>query len=226
MIPWRYAVGIVHGVKRSIDSISKTTPDLTTFVADINNTVRNLVLTFRFDSGIIENAIAEFNATVLGANFTDINAVSSSPATKGLLDALSVGVFGVFEIEPPEADTGSEDPQGAFTAITNAYKTIYIYFFVTAGMTLILLGVISILSQRPVQKGTSSWPRSVGKVLPNQMEMYRALMRAVSGIILSLFALIALSPRGFIGFIGSPWILPSVMFSYTTGECLTPLIVA
>jgi hypothetical protein len=218
MIPWRYAIGIIHGVKSSIDSISQTTPDLKTLLVDINNTVQNLVVTFRFDNSIIDNAIAEFNATVLNSNLTDISDVNSSPAAKGLLDALSVGIFGVFEIEPPKTDTGPENPEGSYIGITKAYKTIYIYFFVTAGMTLIFLGVLGILSKRPVRQGMHLWPRSTDEALPNRMEMYRAAIRIVSGIMLSLLALIAVSDREFTSFIGSPWILPLVMLLYTTSE--------
>ena len=135
-------------------------------------------------------------------------------------------VCGKFKIEPhahhggggeEHAEPESGDPTEAdrmADGLFELFETVFVYFFVFAGAVLVLLAVLYLLGKRhklPAEWGT-------------------VVVRVLVGVGLALVAVIsAPSLRDHVAhndvlhrFLYSPWMLPTVVFTYLTGECSHP----
>jgi hypothetical protein len=114
-------------------------------------------------------------------------------------------VFANLGVEVPansqaEAVTGDDQ----LSEIVGVFNTVFLYFFIAAGGTLILLSVMYYF----------------GKTHKNRGELASIAFRFIVGLGLALLATMQATPdsNALYAFIQSPWILPTVMLSYGLGE--------
>ena len=123
------------------------------------------------------------------------------------------GICGLFNIEAPEKDRSGAESSGdagaqAFNDIINIFFTVYTYFFVAAGLTLIALTLLLRLGKREKYR----------------TEMFGMGVRYVIGIGLALLALMNLPAltdwdnAAIYVYINSPWMMPTVLLSYLLGK--------
>ena len=125
------------------------------------------------------------------------------------------GICGLFNIEAPEKDRAGEESSDdagaqAVNDIVNIFFTVYTYFFVAAGLTLIALTLLLRLGKREKYR----------------TEMLGMAVRYLIGIGLALLALMNLPSLEdndnavIYTYINSPWMLPTVLLSYLSGKIL------
>ncbi|MCJ1402513.1 hypothetical protein MMC11_005733 [Xylographa trunciseda] len=119
------------------------------------------------------------------------------------------GVCNLFQIEAPKQDLTSDNNdssgQQSVADITNIFFTVYTYFFIAAGLTLIALTLLLRLGRREKYR----------------TEFFVMTFRYLIGIGLALLALMNLPSlqlnndhAAIYTYIGSPWMLPTVLLSY------------
>lgn len=151
--------------------------------------------------------------------FRQLNESSSSPNISQYRSAVqelfAAGVTYIgtnFQIKPPEETIKHAESQAELVnGIVDVFHTVFLYFLVAAGFTLILLAALFMLSNRRKLRG----------------EILSAGVRTLVGIGLILLNLMNLPtlvnnlPEDQIStrdkFLYSPWILPTVLLSYFIG---------
>ncbi|MCJ1417247.1 hypothetical protein MMC32_003589 [Xylographa parallela] len=119
------------------------------------------------------------------------------------------GICGLFNIEAPEKDRSGQESSNdagaqAVNDIVNIFFTVYTYFFVAAGLTLIMLTLLLRLGKREKYR----------------TEMLGMAVRYLIGIGLALLALMNLPAlednenAAIYTYINSPWMMPTVLLSY------------
>ncbi|ORY58214.1 uncharacterized protein BCR38DRAFT_461007 [Pseudomassariella vexata] len=116
-------------------------------------------------------------------------------------------IYNAFDIEAPEKDqedssggeTGLYSPEETTQAITSRFRLVFIYAFACAGIVLLFLTVMHIISKR---KGWSPF------------NIIRTAICIVISVGLALVTTLATNADRPAGFIGSPWMLPTITLSY------------
>ncbi|KAL2061563.1 hypothetical protein VTL71DRAFT_6940 [Oculimacula yallundae] len=114
-----------------------------------------------------------------------------------LFATIQDSIFDNFGIEPPEVENSDPDPNEEWTKNEAAFKLIFVYFFVAAGITLILMDALNFLSR----------PR------PNRGDYIRMLINLIVGITLAAIASMVNTDQGF-AFAQSALILPTVALAF------------
>lgn len=118
-----------------------------------------------------------------------------------------------FGIKPSEAiEEKADEPIDSVLGVGELFNSVFLYFFVAAGFTLIILAVLFCIGRRRKLRG----------------EVLAVGVRAFIGVGLVLVALLALpslkKPENshdqslLDNFIFSPWMLPTVLMAYSIGK--------
>ena len=139
--------------------------------------------------------------------FTAGNSTSLDDWQNGIQNLLATVVHSIFTtygFEPAEEKTGSAPtPQEELAADNDTINLVGIYFFVTCGMTLLLIGLLSLLTVRNYKRGSGTFVR-LGVFL-------------FLGLGLALLAPMV-NTAAFDSFGVSAWILPLVVLCYGIGK--------
>ena len=103
------------------------------------------------------------------------------------------------------------EPIEYVAGVGELFHTVFLYFFIAAGFTLIILAVLFWVGKRRKLRG----------------EILSVLVRIFAGVGLALLALMALpslqdvvNDSSFDIYINSPWMLPTVLLTYGVGKFL------
>ncbi|KAI0128964.1 hypothetical protein BJ170DRAFT_355338 [Xylariales sp. AK1849] len=131
-----------------------------------------------------------------------------------LLYTMVNSIYNAFDIEAPEEETGSENlaehgeyvQTRATQALGNRFKLVFIYAFACAGIVLLYLTFMHVLSKR---KGWTPF------------NIFRTAICIALSLGLALTALLTLNENYVETFMGSPWMLPTITISYFVVLILT-----
>ena len=144
------------------------------------------------------------------------NNISKFEAGYNITAAGVVFVCKNFGIEPPEDTSpgGETNPAELYYGVYDRETVVYVYFFIAAGTTLLMLALLMFLGKREKVRG----------------DYISVTVRILIGLGISFLALMALPANNFttdIGnFIFSPWMLPTVTLSYGLGMHLLYVFVS
>jgi hypothetical protein len=170
-----------------------------------------------------EGYAAAINATLMqqfnGTNFTDpLTGIAQSDGNPDNINLELVNILGIvgeavadgFQVEIPEGydDSGLD----ALTQIVTLFSTVFLYFFISAGLTLVLLACLFML----------------GKKNKTRVEYMSIGIRLLVGIGLVLLATMyapiangsfdSNAANDFINYFESPWLTPTVVLAYALGK--------
>jgi hypothetical protein len=123
---------------------------------------------------------------------------------QNLLGTVVHSIFTTYGFEPAKEKIGSApNPQQEIAADNDTINLVGIYFFVTCGMTLLLIGLLSLLTVRNYKRGSGTFIR-LGVFL-------------FLGLGLALLATMV-NTTAFNSFGISAWVLPLVVLCYGIGK--------
>ncbi|KAL8993018.1 MAG: hypothetical protein Q9169_006661 [Polycauliona sp. 2 TL-2023] len=266
-ITWRNAMEIVSGIYTIYDSIISTSTDPSSYSSATSNNNTTTTTNYLADqfaslsSTILDTTHAnprDYNiSNYLSVLRTTHNGISnpSEPPTQEALNAsfdilltLINATFRFFHIEPAalrnssseNAADGDPDPYTDLSNTLIVYDLVFLYFFLAAGLVLILLAGLNALNNVHLQivsintntttntkanhnswaeeeEGIKSRRRSKGRDRGNDMgkwdiAIYIPLaLRLVVGLGLALVAVVRANVDAEEMFLYSPWMLPTVM---------------
>jgi hypothetical protein len=194
---WRKVVDITGPLQSAVNAISTTQP-LQAQLANLNQTM--IQLFSRFPSSP-KPSLSSYFAEISSPNAT------SAQIQDGINNIYSNGINWTltnFDIPTPT------DTDNNIYAILNLFEVVFIYYFVFAGLTLMLLAALFLLGKRHKLRG----------------EILSVGVRVFFGLGLSLVAVMAAPALGATTdpnsslhkFMFSAWLLPTVLLTYLTGE--------
>ncbi|QYS96798.1 hypothetical protein H0G86_004037 [Trichoderma simmonsii] len=217
-IAWSQALQSIKSAAQSIVNINYELPSSPTtkqVVRVLNETVTELL-----DSYPPEDEVAALNDVertyksllTLPDSFWDVNGqlADNDPemvrwlnGTRDLAQTVFDGIFASFSLAAPAEETESTDVQSAtaaaYLATANKFETVFIYAFITAGLVLILMTVLHVVSQQ------HGW--SIFNIL-------RALITVGMGLGLALTSLLTFNQDALANFLPTPWPLPTITICY------------
>ncbi|KAI8965558.1 hypothetical protein F5Y11DRAFT_294853 [Daldinia sp. FL1419] len=135
-----------------------------------------------------------------------------------LTNTMLNAVYNAFEIDPPEEEENGPKPEywqsEAATAVAKRFRLVYIYAFACAGIVLLILTIMHIISKR------RGW---------TPFNIFRTLACISISIVLALLTLIVADQNAVFkgdrrtAFYGSSWMLPTITISYFVALVLTHL---
>jgi hypothetical protein len=204
-ILWRIGIELTNYVVGVADNLSTDAVTSAQLVSDLKETFQTVADRFTL---IPEPDFSEQYNQLMALNITNnSNNQTYNQAVDIVAEMISETYVWVFEnlgVEVPknaaDAKTGDEKLQ----AILSVFGTVFLYFFIAAGSTLILLSVMYYF----------------GKTHKNRGELASIVFRFVIGVGLTLITTMWAAPGQTVlwNFIVSPWILPTVTLSYGLGE--------
>ena len=196
-VTWRNALEIVDYIYDAWDYAIYMTND-TAVVEDALSYVSDVLLYFS------ESYMSKYNITGyldILKNTTDPFSDDALYAEDEILFTLVNAVFKFFKIQASKKEQKSAAASGtkdAATDLANAfhvYDLVFTYFFVAAGVTLITMAILMVLSKK--RKVLGDW-LGIG-------------LRLVMGIGISLIATVGMNLTAQQQFLSSPWMVPCVM---------------
>ncbi|KAL9033464.1 MAG: hypothetical protein Q9214_007503, partial [Letrouitia sp. 1 TL-2023] len=198
LITWRNALEMFDVIYEGWNDIWLASND-TTVLADGFSQLGDIVLQFS------EADLSKFNITGYLTDLTN----EADGATEGaavaaveILVTLVNALFKFFKIEAAKKEVKKEAASGLkvdpVTSLQNAievYDLVFVYFFVAAGLTLVIMALLMVLSKR--KKVLGDW---LGVAL-----------RLALGVGISLVAIVKTNFNAKDNFISSAWMLPCVM---------------
>ncbi|KAK8874039.1 bacterial low temperature requirement A protein-domain-containing protein [Apiospora arundinis] len=152
---------------------------------------------------------------------TDPSSIQWSKDVSELYLTMVSGIFNNFGVEAPETEekkssdnvTGHDshdviDQSAMLDAISKRFRLVFIYAFLCAGIVLLFLTIMHIISKR---RGWSPF------------NIFRTGVCIALSIGLSLITIVATNEDAVDNFMGSPWMLPTITLSYFTALVLTHL---
>jgi hypothetical protein len=158
---------------------------------------------------------------------TYVSTYNAMIATNGTWDDLYSGAYNLtfqtfqdlcsfFEFDPEGADASGPplDPTDAFNGIIEIFLTVFTYFFIAAGFTLILLTILLTL----------------GRIEKFRSELINMAFRYIVGIGLACLAFMNLPSLvnsdnpAILNYLSTPWIVPTVCICYVTGKSTRPSV--
>jgi low temperature requirement protein LtrA len=131
---------------------------------------------------------------------------TASDVLYGILSDIILTVAGTFDVE-----VDLDDPEGGLSKILGIFSTVYLYFFISAGLVLILLACIFMLGKKTrtrIEYFSAGVRLAVGFGLVFLATMYRAYIDNSNGK----------AGNDFWNYFSSPWMTPTVALAYTLGE--------
>ena len=206
---WQKVVDVTDPLIATIESVDKVHPTEEQ-IRGLNETFQSLTQRFLELSNSPTASIRLADSSDQFAVLQNATSSTTTEQIKAALDTIySNGITFVcakFKIEPPEEAT---DPIDRANHIFDLFETVYIYFFVFAGLVLILLAVLFLLGKKKKLRG----------------ELLSVAVRLGAGLGLSLLAVMAAPSLGrgdgedsLHRFMYSGMMLPTVLIVYLVGE--------
>ncbi|KAK6354930.1 hypothetical protein TWF696_004058 [Orbilia brochopaga] len=161
--------------------------------------IANLVL------GVIDDFFSEEQAHVVASNpafnfnlaplrdSTDPNFISQQ--LDKLWDLCAYAIFSGYNIKAPSGNQDLYNSDNKFEGFSQIYVLVVVYFFVAAGVFLLILALFTYLMR---------WPK-------DRYEWLHIVYRATFGVIIGLIALVATNARRVKSLLTGPWIVPMMM---------------
>lgn len=204
-VVWRQAVQGLQAVLSDLTlDFSQTYNTSAEFVDQVNFTAWNDVFNYVPKGIDFTDALNEVNSALVEVanawNNTSEEAVNAGDnALNNIIFALANTVLESLSIEAPKSkvkDGVKPSPEDQTSKLFGVFNLVFIYFFVTAGLTLIIMGVLAWLSEKPKKLG----------------DYVRSSANFVVGLGLCLLSLMSFSEaEGNFAF--SSWVLPTLCLS-------------
>jgi Bacterial low temperature requirement A protein (LtrA) len=186
----------------NIPNPTSSSPDAMTTYADSVNTLFNNTY-----SWLEVNTTETYNCILGSANMSDF---IDNIQNNCLLDAqvaLEKALADWWDIEVPDTVDVGDEAFNVAIGLDLLYSTVYLYFFISAGLALIILGTLFI----------------VGKKRLIMIEWLSIGARIFVGSVLCLLAtmyatLYKVNDNAFANYLWSPWLVPTVMLSLMLGK--------
>lgn len=203
-VTWRNAIESVSGVIAELNKVFEISSDtaevsrllnsVVTSVADRDPGLKNIIAAESFKSNI------SFAFDALAAS-VDMDSEQAINATREIVGLLLRSIFQFFSLKPPKMDTKVNlapntlnDPFKDINSSLHVYDLVFVYFFVAAGCTLLMMSILIALAKK-------------NKCLGDYVAI---ILRAVVGLGLAGVAGLKGHPTSQERFLMSPWILPTV----------------
>lgn len=204
---WRNAmentIGVIARLEAVLQSSSNTTElsgALNAIVDDVAGSdpgLGNIIAAERFKSNI-SSAFDALAASV------DIDSRQASDALSEIVGLILRSIFQFFNLKAPKKDTmiavspdTPKDPLSEVNAVLHVYDLVFVYFFVAAGCTLLMLSLLIALAKK-------------NKCLGDYVAI---VVRVIMGLGLASVATLKANPLRLERFLMSPWILPTVVLA-------------
>jgi hypothetical protein len=188
-ISWRHVVEYVDRTFASITTSNFTVQDLSNVIDEVMN------------NEIFEVTEAAYvNVTTLFDNFQSPNATSAEMKQDalGIILGLLRTIFNGYGFEPPESAVSSDDAIVLIDAYYSVFELVFGYFFISAGLVLILLAVLS-------------WLSHSNGLYESRAHLGGIVCKVVIGVGLVFLSLMVMSENA--DKLGeSPWTLPLLFF--------------
>lgn len=217
-IAWSQALQSIKSAAQSIININYELPSSPTteeVVRLLNETVTDLLESYPPEDEVaaLDDVERTYKSLLtLPDSFWDVNGqlADNDPemvrwltGTRDLAQTVFDGIFASFSLAAPAEETESTDVQSAteaaYLATANKFQTVFIYAFITAGLVLILMTVLHVVSQQ------HGW--SIFNIL-------RALITVGMGLGLALTSLLTFNQDALANFLPTPWPLPTITICY------------
>ena len=210
---WRKLTDLVGFLSDKISAMGQFSGD-----ADMGDQLGTVMEEFfkPFEENSGHHKVAKPNIT---SELLELTEASESNTTKALELVQSIMAKGVtfaaesFGIEPPEkSKEAAESEVEVMNSLTaETFTTIFVYFFMAAGLTLIITSALFLLGKRH-------------KIRADYINL---VVRTLVGIGLSLLVIMGLSDNERVAqagatFAWSAWVLPTVAIAFAFGECPDP----
>ena len=169
-------------------------------------------------SPVFTRTLKDSQKAIYGIGNSTFNSTEQLKEITTLFAVIQDSIFDNFGIEPPEVENTDPDPNEEWSKNQDAFMLIvcsphvhdsskspnliqFVYFFVAAGATLILMNALNFISRQRPTRGDYS----------------RMVINLVVGIALASLASIVDTEQG-LEFAQSAWILPTVALAFVLGE--------
>ncbi|KAF3907915.1 hypothetical protein ABW21_db0203369 [Orbilia brochopaga] len=141
---------------------------------------------------VANSAAFNFNLAPL-RDSTDPNFISQQ--LDKLWDLCAYAIFSGYNIKAPSSNPDLYNSDNKFEGFSQIYVLVVVYFFVSAGVFLLILALFTYLMK---------WPK-------DRYEWLHIAYRAGFGVIIALIALVATNPGRVKSLLTGPWIVPMMM---------------
>ncbi|KAL3420975.1 hypothetical protein PVAG01_07420 [Phlyctema vagabunda] len=199
-ILWRKVVEIIHNVHRTFtvaltEFHGTNSPELAELLAEITAGV------FAKFPPRFSHTPAHAQKEISSISESTFNSTGQRSEISTLYSIIQDSLFDNFGIDPPiSEDAMMENPDEQWNKNMEAFMLVFVYFFISAGITLIVMDILN----------TISHPNS------SRRERARLVTNAILGLGLCLVAATARSEAG-LSFAQSAWVLPTVALTFVSG---------
>ncbi|RDW90955.1 hypothetical protein BP5796_02120 [Coleophoma crateriformis] len=199
-IVWRKVVEVLRAVnKKYIAALVNFTGTTSLQLAQSLTNVTNEAFTEHAPK--LTRTYEDAQQQIYNIGNSTFNSTSQMMDITTLFSVLQDSIFGNFGIEPKKSKTVDTvpDPLEERKENLEILKLIYIYFFIAAGLTLILMNILNFISLQQKTRG----------------DRLRIVINGVVGIILASLASLANTNTGF-EFAQSAWVLPTGAITFVS----------
>jgi low temperature requirement protein LtrA len=189
---WRKVVDWIQFTENIINQLPYPSDNSTEawegYASQINTTLYNTFGDLEISESIEAYAQSNGNETIVGNAYYDLIGQVATFVSKGYL------------VEIPEGTNGEEATGGDnLDAIIGIYGTIFLYFFICAGLTLVMLAVLFLLNKR----------------YKTRLEYISMAVRLMVGIAVTLITIMyGTTGNAFANYFLSAWMAPTVVLAY------------
>ncbi|OWP04586.1 hypothetical protein B2J93_4865 [Marssonina coronariae] len=195
-IVWRKVVEVVREVnKRFLAAEMSFTGTSSSLLAQLLSNVTTEV--FEKYNPVFPRSLKDSEKALYAIGNSTFRSIEQLKEISTLFAVIQDSIFDGFGIEPPEIEHTDPDPNEEWSKNADAFKLIFIYFFVASGITLILMNALNFLSR----------PK------PTRGDYGRIAINFILGIGLASLASIVNTTQGF-EYAQSAWILPTVALAF------------
>lgn len=199
-ITWRNAIEVVDHLILRFDEIYSSSNDTIVLAADFSAVSKYLLKK-------VEADVSKFNVTQYIYDLAaepEWDSYEAFVAVRSIYETLINATFKYFKIQASKKDLSQSQPKDSpvkpepLTDLLNAlkvYDLVFVYFFIAAGLTLILMAVLIALAKK-------------GKCAGDYTAI---LLRLVVGCGLAMISIVKVNTTAQQNFLYSAWMLPSVM---------------
>lgn len=142
-VSWRHVIEYVNNTFADIDNLDPNAP-FDTVIQTLNDTI-NFVLDNPL-LGVTQNVFDTVTGDLTQLTNPNITESDTENLTSDIFVNLLKVIFDGYGFEPPEDDVESADINTVLVPYYNVFTLVFGYFFISAGLVLIFLGILSWLS--------------------------------------------------------------------------------
>lgn len=198
-ITWRNAIEVVNPLFLLVDEIYSSSNDTRVLAAEFSDISKDILKAVDAD-------LSKFNVTqyIYDLAESEWDSDAAWVAVNDILGTLINATFKYFKIQASKKDLSQSQPKDSavkpdpLTDLYNAlkvYDLVFVYFFIAAGLTLILMAVLIALAKK-------------GKCAGDYTAI---LLRLVVGCGLAMISIVKVNTAAQQNFLYSAWMLPSVL---------------